>query len=571
MWAQNRYPGDDAKAEALANAMPYIWKTLNDLMGPEPVSDAGLANNGGDGALDIYLLHAPTKIVTPNPNTPNLLWNGYAASSDPADGCHAARYLVVDSNLPLRNPGFNGILDVAAHELMHAIQFAYKPCADQWLQESTATWAENFVYPQTNSEHSFGAGYLALLIRSIYTFDYGAYLFSYFHESAGKSADFMPLLWEVHKTKPALEAFHDVLPEGWDKAWPEFLAQTWNRPPVNTPDGYMMKDKLTAAPPLFLVKDVSVSTGIQDYPIELPKDFDPTLSPPAEVPGLAYLAGAYYHYKFKNNVRAVAFENSIADEAILHASVWGIEKIEGQWQDPVDYTKDFRKFWCRDQVDQDLEELVLIFGNSDWEKRKRLNPKKPSKVVAYAAGCTAWEGTVSFKMTMVTAQLGRLVETVTASMRLELDSAAIVPGQRHEYWEAVSGSIQWTDEPDRRTMQRLRCRLVPAHAHAVWRGRRGAASCLAGPQRARVPSGHRPVAGQVRACARVSMPRPTTDDLAPPPVREHGLVFPGRQDSVPGAGRNELPRSAHDAPNPGAHERVQVELSDGALSDSLVP
>lgn len=444
MWAQNRYPGDDAKAEALANAMPYIWKTLNDLMGPEPVSDAGLANNGGDGALDIYLLHAPTKIVTPNPNTPNLLWNGYAASSDPADGCHAARYLVVDSNLPLRNPGFNGILDVAAHELMHAIQFAYKPCADQWLQESTATWAENFVYPQTNSEHSFGAGYLALLIRSIYTFDYGAYLFSYFHESAGKSADFMPLLWEVHKTKPALEAFHDVLPEGWDKAWPEFLAQTWNRPPVNTPDGYMMKDKLTAAPPLFLVKDVSVSTGIQDYPIELPKDFDPTLSPPAEVPGLAYLAGAYYHYKFKNNVRAVAFENSIADEAILHASVWGIEKIEGQWQDPVDYTKDFRKFWCRDQVDQDLEELVLIFGNSDWEKRKRLNPKKPSKVVAYAAGCTAWEGTVSFKMTMVTAQLGRLVETVTASMRLELDSAAIVPGQRHEYWEAVSGSIQWT-------------------------------------------------------------------------------------------------------------------------------
>jgi hypothetical protein len=65
-------------------------------------------------------------------------------------------------------------------------------------------------------------------------------------------------------------------------------------------------------------------------------------------------------------------------------------------------------------------------------------------VKADPTGCSAWEGTVSFTMTAITQQLGRLVETVTASMRLELDSASIVPGQRHEYWEAVSGSIQWS-------------------------------------------------------------------------------------------------------------------------------
>jgi hypothetical protein len=445
VWSQNRYPGDDAKAEALAAALPYIWKKLNDLMAPEPVSDASLPNNGGDGALDIYLVHAPTKIVNPKPNTPNVLWNGYAASSEPANGCHPARYLLVDSKLPLKNPGDVGILDVTAHELMHAIQFAYKPCPDLWLRESTATWAEHFVYPENNSEHVWAGMYLAIFNQSIRVDqgEYRAYLFSYFEQMATKGADFMPLLWEGHKTKDALRAFNDVLAGGWDGAWPEFLAQSWNRAPVDTRDGYLQKDKIFALPKPEgnKIEDVTVTAGIKEYPITLPPEFD--LHSSSFTPGLAHLAGAFFHYRFRNNVRAVSLSNTIAKEGIPHASVWGIEKIKGKWNDPVPYTKDFDKYWCRDNSKEDLEELVLVFGNSDWQTFKPLNPKQPPLLKAYSSGCPDWVGTTSMTLTLDLGY-GTLIETVNAEIEFALDTAYIVPGERPEYWQGVSGKISWT-------------------------------------------------------------------------------------------------------------------------------
>ena len=43
-----------------------------------------------------------------------------------------------------------GLLSSAAHELFHAITFAYQVvegCEVRWIREGTATWAENFIYP----------------------------------------------------------------------------------------------------------------------------------------------------------------------------------------------------------------------------------------------------------------------------------------------------------------------------------------------------------------------------------------------------------------------------------------
>ena len=58
VWAQDRYPGDAAKAEAVARAMDAdrVWARLTGLMRREPVSDVLITPNGGDGALDIYLV-----------------------------------------------------------------------------------------------------------------------------------------------------------------------------------------------------------------------------------------------------------------------------------------------------------------------------------------------------------------------------------------------------------------------------------------------------------------------------------------------------------------------------------
>ena len=61
VWAQDRYAGDEAKAEAIARAMDAdrIWPRLTVCMAREPVSDVLITPNGGDGALDIYLVRPP--------------------------------------------------------------------------------------------------------------------------------------------------------------------------------------------------------------------------------------------------------------------------------------------------------------------------------------------------------------------------------------------------------------------------------------------------------------------------------------------------------------------------------
>ncbi|HBQ64193.1 MAG TPA: hypothetical protein DD727_04575, partial [Clostridiales bacterium] len=56
---------------------------------------------------------------------------------------------------------------VTAHELFHIFQYhgmiEYETVEAWWLQEATAVWAENYVYPRVNREHM----YLELFFASL--------------------------------------------------------------------------------------------------------------------------------------------------------------------------------------------------------------------------------------------------------------------------------------------------------------------------------------------------------------------------------------------------------------------
>src|SRR6266508_1571207 len=55
------------------------------------------------------------------------------------------------------------LLATVAHELMHAYQFAFKisNCGDfRWFEEATATWAEDYVYPDDQDEHDYAGAFL---------------------------------------------------------------------------------------------------------------------------------------------------------------------------------------------------------------------------------------------------------------------------------------------------------------------------------------------------------------------------------------------------------------------------
>jgi hypothetical protein len=449
VWAQNRYPADDAKAQGLATALTtHIWDKLNDLMDPEPASDANFPNNGGDGALDFYLVHAPPRVTAAGTV---VKWEGQARTAVPADPCHAARYIVIDSRRPLGTPTTPGVIHVAAHELMHAITFAYRVadnggCGDPWIVEASATWAGNFVYPRVDDEHTYAMSYLTGPHTPIDhvtdgdTHHYGAYLFPLFQEMSGAAAAFMPAVWAKLRTMQSLAGVNSVLAGGWEKVWPQFLIKNLNEPPVDAPNGHRSWDRL-GHKALVRRHDVDVSAGLTTIALDLPERYDVTGQ---ATPGVQYLAGWYHWFKFRQNVRSVFFENTIALLAQPGASVWGMVKIRGAWKPADDWTRDFQKAWCRDDSNEDIEELVVIIGNSDWQNKQTVNPREPMTLKAYPTGCAAWSGTTTTTniITSTNPDL-TITEVAQSTMRFEIDPTFVTPGEPRQYWEVVSGHLSW--------------------------------------------------------------------------------------------------------------------------------
>ena len=472
VWAQDRYPGDAAKAEAIARAMDAdrIWARLTGLMGREPVSDVLITPNGGDGALDIYLVRPPLVLDTGKRSTP---WPASTPSARPADDCHPIRYLMLDSRSPLvGNQKTQGLLSSAAHELFHAITFAYQVvegCEIRWIREGTGTWAENWIYPAPDTEHQEAREYLKLTQKSIDTLaamhpDYGTYLLPLYLERSSGSPAFMRTMWDnfvklnapplsgtvtqtqrVERSRTdrlnTLKGVGTVLDGGWDKSWPRFLLKVWNQAPTDAPQGYKGWDRLTETPfPWGAKQSIATPAGPVTRPVALPVGLDggssATIMP---------LAGVFSHFAFEPNVRSVVFVNTIADVAHEHKSVWGIQKIRGTWIDPEDWTRDLQKSWCRSEAKEDIEELVIVFGNSDSVRLEPVKPEKLPEIKAYPYGCTAWTGTSDAEKTIVTRDPAlKIVERVTSSMRLEIDPELELPGQPREYWKITGGELTWS-------------------------------------------------------------------------------------------------------------------------------
>ena len=107
-----------------------------------PRSDETSKNHGPDGRLDVYLA-----------DVGRVDLDGYTATDDPraSDSAYAYRdysaYIVVDDDFSSSQlgsaGGLGGLRVTAAHELFHAIQYAYDAGEDDWLMEGTAAWMED--------------------------------------------------------------------------------------------------------------------------------------------------------------------------------------------------------------------------------------------------------------------------------------------------------------------------------------------------------------------------------------------------------------------------------------------
>jgi len=415
VWAQDRYPGDVQKAETLAAEYTRsIWPELTGLMGEDhlPLRDKGtginIAADGGDAALDVYLVHFGA--------------NGEFVNHKESPWCQLVRgYILLNSARPIGSETSVGMIQSAAHETMHGIQATYTFATGcwapeyDWIEEATAEWAVDFVYPNSQHEHLYAP---ALLDFTFVPLDfwakgslhqYGAYLFPFSQVRSGK-ASFVPDIWAQFGSKNNMDAINFVLggAEALEDEYAQFAVRNWNREPV---DDYKKWDKLE--------KGVTPFGGTTDLGIEeITMDIDQK-----------YLTAQYRHFKPTNQATFVEFKNTFPGDGIEHAQIWGIAKINGEWQEPEDWTDLPVKQWCREDPDENLQELVIVFANTDWDGKGDLKPKTSPTIEGSQRPCLGWRGMVTRTQTVTYSSGGVETTTDTGTILWELHDYSIPDGK----------------------------------------------------------------------------------------------------------------------------------------------
>lgn len=327
---------DERDARRIAGALEReIWPKLTSLLG-KPLSDAHKLCSGVDAAVDVYL--------EPLGSTRD------GAASTFGTSCGRSPSWVL---LHPRAPG-----GVIAHEFMHVLQFAHArsaPCEDwSYLNDATATWAEDYVYPHGQTEHH--RPYLELLADPHVVFGYGdgypGWVFFKSVTQAAKSPSSIATLYALAANNRPLAALDGALPGGLSKQWPLFARTGWNRPlPSALVESFFSWDRLPLAPP-----------GARRA-AALPEGQD-TLRSSVDVamPGL----GRQYVDVDLGDPRArrVTFVDPSAQgiDPGLHADAF-IRTADGSWRHE-DWTGLAEKQFCRDEAGQDVRQVILIHSTT---------------------------------------------------------------------------------------------------------------------------------------------------------------------------------------------------------------
>jgi hypothetical protein len=370
IWWQNRYPQDEQRSQQVANELTQrIWPTLTEYMGREPLSDSGEPNNGGDGRLDVYLVDLVVNMG--GGHAPYDLADRTATPCDASPG-----YVLLN-----RKASGQLLNSYAAHELMHAVHSAFdasEACLDlHWWAEASATWAEDLVYPQVNTEHSRTRAF-SNPQRPLHSLGgYDAYVFP-FYLTNKFGANTLRQVWENLAAMTWDQAVQAATP-GLSEAWPEFGVSLWNRPPVDqltTWDGIPHKVRPRTLESSSMFGSVTLGvTGASSREV------------PAEFNGLAPLSNQYYQFVFSDpEARFVRISNPHSEAPFVAAHL--LRRVNGVWElERMDSAAGF----CRDVPGEEIEEAVLILSNYH---RSQVADHNTNALVTLQDGC-GWYGDVS--------------------------------------------------------------------------------------------------------------------------------------------------------------------------------
>jgi hypothetical protein len=410
VWYLKGNAPDKQKAGDVVDAMENtIWPKLTGLMGHTPLSDGDKDTGGGDERLDITL-------------TP--LGSDYGETFRARDsffdvGCEDKPvYILINDSL-----SGNDLLSTVAHEFMHAIQWSYEVKAGcvrdyGWLMESTAAWAQTYVYPKDSSfNHRFIKDFLNVPETSLEAAKkgnhaYGSHLF-FLYLARKFSPSWISTIWaetqDVDNSLGAINAALEANSTSFTERWPEFERYNWNRDPETH---YQQWDGIKAG-----ASYGGKGTGPFKFALNGQPSREVTLS--AEVP---HLAAIYKYFSFPDsNARLVTFFNGttfnlskqerdgplggsigksyalrkVGEDDKKGATVEALVKIAGKDWEVQNWTDKPYISFCRDNPDEKLEQLVIIISNSEWQDTDyKLEPQGLTPTLFGSnAGCYQWQGT----------------------------------------------------------------------------------------------------------------------------------------------------------------------------------
>jgi hypothetical protein len=385
VWYRAADAGAATAASNLFAEIENVWTTEESLMGRGPKSDGGLDHNGGDDKLDIYVLPSfrtpdptdkPDGMVVPYKDTLDLL------PGDPPN-IERGAYILIRSSAASTHEGAR---DVLAHEFFHAIALNQKNTdgvvASRWLNEATATWMEDYVYPTQirNFEHAAGGRYFTDGYRV--KFDeppdggYADYLF-FFYLARKFSPNLNRDIWNNLVGNSSLQAIDAAIPGGFKERWPEFAMYCWDHPGV---DKFAQWD--------------SISSGLVDGSAEPYLAFSSGNGDGTSLPGgvVPHLAMRYAFIEvLSDDVKRLEIQTPPVAGGAANAKTSAWIKLADGTTRVEDWTSKTRVVFCRDKATENVTGLMLLRTNSS-----RTLPAVwgDGKVIADTVGCGGFRGTV---------------------------------------------------------------------------------------------------------------------------------------------------------------------------------
>jgi hypothetical protein len=275
------------------------------------------------------------------------------------------------------------------------------------MDEATATWAMQYVYPCSGIVHQFaplllGVPTVSLEATSVYH-PYGAYLwFSYATKPVtglscapgARTGDpsYVPRAWQALSGLDSLHAISTAFTgsDSLASKWHDFVLYNWNRDP-NSHKPYTLYRDTDG-----LKTQAAESTGWDPLRVNLN-------GVNAKKDGMSHtvphLSANYWHFNLTKDstirrIRLVQPYSASAGGTNTNTRVWAILKTDQGWQPAVDWTGYKQKTLCRDRSGENFQELVIIVSNSEFNNKSFVlkSDDMRTELLISGLGCANWVG-----------------------------------------------------------------------------------------------------------------------------------------------------------------------------------